>query len=180
MKLVHIFDQAKPTLFAVQYDEETQDEYHRLLGLWYDPEYLLGFFTEYDNDLKYYQIDPYRASMLTFKLANQMETAIRAACELGHKDQARSLQILFKPLNNNDRSADKDHQKTKAKKKWLRLYAVRIAANCFIISGGAIKLTASMDERPHTKKELAKIDRVVDFLKEEGLYDPDDFALYEF
>jgi len=41
MKLVRIFEHAK--LYAIHYPDEELDEYHRLLELWNDAEYLHEF-----------------------------------------------------------------------------------------------------------------------------------------
>lgn len=173
MKIVSIFDTLKPTLYSIHFDEEVQDEYHRLLEFWNDPEYLLNFFTKNQNDLKYYSIDINGAAIETYKLAKRLEESVVDASE------NHTLQILFKPLNNFETSINIEHQKTKAKRKWLRMYAIRIGHNCFVITGGAIKLTREMKERAHTRKELHKIDKVKDFLQANGLYDPEDFDLLE-
>ena len=54
---------------------------------------------------------------------------------------------------------------------WLRLYAIKLIQGNYIITGGAIKLTATMQEREHTRQELVKIDRVRRYLLEEGIID---------
>lgn len=61
---------------------------------------------------------------------------------------------------------------------WLRIYAIRIQSGVYIVTGGAIKLTATMKERAHTIKELERMNRVRDFLVEIGISDLDDFELY--
>jgi len=43
----------------------------------------------------------------------------------------------------------------------------------YLITGGAIKLTDSMQEREHTRRELDKLERCKQFLKEEGIIDED-------
>ena len=47
----------------------------------------------------------------------------------------------------------------------LQLYAVKYG-DWFVITGSAIKLTDTMDERPHLKKELKKLEQVRKFLQE--------------
>ena len=75
------------------------------------------------------------------------------------------LSRLFRPLDNNQAS-DFMLQKEKARLKrtighssWLRLYAIKLTSGVYIITGGAIKLTATMQEREHTRKELVKMIR---------------------
>lgn len=61
---------------------------------------------------------------------------------------------------------------------WLRLYAIKIEQDCFIITGGAIKLTKTMQEREHTLRELNNMERVRNLLLHEGAIDADGFADY--
>jgi hypothetical protein len=55
------------------------------------------------------------------------------------------------------------------------LYAIRIDENCFVISGGAIKLTHLMKVRPHTQRELDKLDAAKSYLQKQGIFDEDSF-----
>ena len=91
---------------------------------------------------------------------------------------------IFRPLDNNQAS-DVMLQKEKARLKrkyghssWLRLYAIKLIQGNYIITGGAIKLTATMQEREHTRQELVKIDKVRRYLLEEGIIDDEGFIEY--
>lgn len=53
--------------------------------------------------------------------------------------------------------------------------AIRIEPNVYIVTGGAIKLTATMQEREHTQRELDKLNACRDFLKRNGVFDQDSF-----
>ena len=66
------------------------------------------------------------------------------------------LQDLFEPLHKRE-NEDYSLLKSKAKNSWLRLYAIRIEENLYVITGGSIKLTKSMQDRTHTNLELKKI-----------------------
>lgn len=46
---------------------------------------------------------------------------------------------------------------------------------CYIITGGAIKLTRTMQEREHTLAELNKMEQVRNFLLNGGAIDADGF-----
>ena len=54
---------------------------------------------------------------------------------------------------------------------WLRIYAIKLQSNTYIITGGAIKLTKTMQERAHTNEELNKFERCKNFLREQGITD---------
>lgn len=61
---------------------------------------------------------------------------------------------------------------------WLRIYAIRVEPNVYIITGGAIKLTAKMQDREHTQRELDKLNACRDFLRINGIFDQDSFIDY--
>lgn len=96
---------------------------------------------------------------------------------------AGSLQTMFLPLHElerngvifSDRKAYGGMQKS-----WLRIYAIKTLDEVLVITGGTIKLTRSMQEREHTNKELLKMQRAKDFLKQEGIYDQNGFLDLEF
>ena len=48
----------------------------------------------------------------------------------------------------------------------------------YIITGGAIKLTATMQEREHTLAELTKLNKVRDYLISLGIFDYNGFEDY--
>lgn len=91
------------------------------------------------------------------------------------------LQNIFQPLNNNEYTL-KPLQKSKARgnreKRWLRIYAIRFAANCFVITGGAIKVTLGM-EAPYLQEELLKLEKVRQFLVDHDVRDQTDFEYLE-
>merc|ERR1712173_186839 len=66
------------------------------------------------------------------------------------------------------------------KKSWLRLYAIRISTNVYVVSGGAIKLTKEMNCRDHLNKELDKLKATAEYLKEIGLIEEEDLGYIEF
>ena len=94
------------------------------------------------------------------------------------------LDRLFRPLENH-RVADGLLSKEKARLKtriyhpsWLRIYALKLSVGVYIVTGGAIKLTASMQEREHTLIELQKMEKVRRFILDQGIVDNDGFVEY--
>ncbi len=196
----------KDSLYAVKYTENTDefennefiegdknpDEFNRLFRNWQDPEYLDGFFNKHKEDLQkefYNNISIDKAIQRTIDEAYEFEQEILSIAENGEKSISENLQTLFKPLNNyeNEIYPIPDYQKNKVygpnDKSWLRIYAIRIEENVFIITGGAIKLTKTMNEREHLKKELEKLENIKSFLISEGIIDNDgivDFLELEF
>jgi len=185
MEIDTIFAIIKGSLFAVKFVENETDEFEILFDNWTDIELLFNFFDEHVRDLQkgfYGKISIEQAIERTIQEAEKLEETILEISESGKNNDYETLQTLFKPLNNNEYKA-KNHLKTKAygseRKSWLRIYAIRIAKNTYVISGGAIKLTETMNERKHLKKELTKLEIVKEYLIENGLFDKDDFEYLE-
>lgn len=91
-----------------------------------------------------------------------------------------NFESLFKPLNDNEFS-QKEHSLSKikkGKKSKLRIYAIKICQNTFVITGGAIKVVHKMNEHEDTIIEKQKLDKVRDWLREEGIYIEDDLIYY--
>ena len=57
----------------------------------------------------------------------------------------------------------------------LRIYAIKMGANTYLITGGGIKLADTIQDSPDLKDHVLKnIDRVREFLKANGIMDSDD------
>ncbi len=150
MKIVRIFvsENSEDGLWSIHLMDALQNEFDKFFDLMNNPEWLYGFFEKNSDDL------------ISGFFGN-------------------NLQHLFKPLNNFE-YAITIHQKSKAriKRSWLRLYAVRLAKNCYLVTGGAIKLTLDM-QREHLQVELNKLERVRIFLRDNGIAYPDDLNTYQ-
>ena len=162
-------------------DNEPVDEFSSLFNNWQDPEYLDNFFNKHKQDLQkefFNCISIEEAILKTIDEAYEFQQKILSIAENGTDELSQNLQTLFIPLNNYEKEIYPipDYQKSKAygsKKSWLRMYAIRIEENVFIITGGAIKLTKTMNEREHLTKELKKLEEVKQFLISEGIIDSD-------
>lgn len=164
MKIVRIFaDQ----LFAFHYDNETENELRRLLKLWNDTSHLYQFILQNKADVP--QKLPITALInLLIDNANDIDDILN---EISTNPE-RSLEDFFRPLNNQEYHIV-GLSKQKGRKNYLRLYAIRVDKNCFVITGGAIKFHHLNKERPHTQKEMKKIDRCRDYLKDNSVFDID-------
>lgn len=170
MRFIPIFD---PYLHAVKYDRQVQDELARLFSLWNNAKYLTEYFTKHSNDLKYYNVSVAEAVRITRIEINNFRKKIFII--LHSKDP--NIDSLFSSLNNEEYRREVRLSKQKAKPNpnyWLRIYALKIQSNRYLIIGGAIKLHEKMDEDA-TKSELVKFNRVRDYLIAENVIDYDSF-----
>ncbi len=162
MKIVTIFAEK---LYTFHYPNETANEYDRLMELWTDVLYLreyakknsiadtTKFIRDIRNDAEYIQD-------LIEKMANNKG----------------KLDTFFKPLDDLEtRIKVLSLQKGKIRQSYLRLYAIKVDENLFVIVGGAIKLAYTMKEHPDTQHEKVKLERAKNYFQSEQVFDIDSF-----
>ena len=95
-----------------------------------------------------------------------------------------NLDYLFKPLSSSD-ALLMEMSREKARvfdriypPSWLRVYAIRLEKNVYVITGGAIKLTRTMQERSHTLEQLEMMNKCKDFLLANKVFDADSFIAF--
>lgn len=162
-------------LWAVKYDGMQDNILYHTFNNWLDLDWLKEFFTEHSTDLWQY----FRIVNIDDAIFDTMSDAIRLQSLILDISSDSNLDSLFRPLQNN-RTAEMLLGKEKAKgfssyghPSWLRLYALKLEPQIYIITGGAIKLTYTMNERQHTLLELNNMEKVRNFLIEKGVADFD-------
>lgn len=117
-------------------------------------------------------------------IEDTIEDSDQLQCLMLDLNPDSDLELLFHPLEN-FRTSEMVLGKEKARLKrtirhpsWLRIYAIKLSQGVYVITGGAIKLTLKMEERNHTKVELAKLENVRRFLLNEDIIDDDSFIDY--
>lgn len=170
-----------PEAYECDDTREEEDEFERLFNNWADTAYLYNFFETHVEDLQsgYFggKISIEEAVMRTLAEAAALEEKLLDLAEKGKMHRKIKLEQLFRPLFKRDQLVypPPERQQSKAygegRRSWLRVYAIRIDENLYIITGGAIKLTEAMNTRPHLMAELAKLKQVREFLIEEQIID---------
>lgn len=168
MKIIPIF--AK-NLYSFRYPDKKQDELTRLMEQWNDVSYLFDFLNENKQDLPKDVPIPALIGKI-IENANEIDSTITEMIESG-----RNLNHFFRPLHNQEYKII-HLSKQKGRKNYLRLYAIKVDENCYIITGGAIKFHRLMKERTHTNIELIKMEKCHSFLQNNGIFDTDSY--YEF
>ncbi|MDE6368572.1 MAG: hypothetical protein K2K94_04975 [Muribaculaceae bacterium] len=183
MEIVEIYNN---WLYSICFDEDDLTEYHRVFREWHDLDYLVNFFMK-NRDL--INTDFWKRAGLNPNTPEK--TAIRVI------DEADNLEIYIKELVENcDKGCKPDFDEYfhflggKYKCLWsmepvksygtktpslLRLYAIKIDSNCYLIVYGGIKLGDTIQNSPMLKdKVFNKIDSVLNFLKDNGIADSHD------
>lgn len=182
MKIVRIFvsEKSNEGLWSIHLNGEPQNEFDKFFDLMDDLNWLDDFFASNEADLYSGYFGPVAidsAVLRTMDEADEMEDTLHNYSKRGFAGSS-NLQHLFKPLYNLEYSIVV-HQKSKVRirKGWLRVYAIRLAENCFVVTGGAIKLTAGM-KREHLQNELRKLELTKTFLRKNGINSPEDLNTY--
>ena len=171
-----------PFIYSIQYDEEEENEFDRLFNLWDDVTIVTQFFKS-------------NQSFLRSDIWQQILEPEDAARQV--LDEADQLEDLFEEMNKNTQEGtqpDFDSHfhylegKFKDVLEWLpmksygtmhpsllRIYAIKMEKNTYLITGGGIKLADTIQNSPDLKDHIIQnIDKVRDFLKKNGIYDSND------
>ena len=168
-------------LYAVRYDGDNDNALALIFDLWNDVNWLRAFFKENIEDLASY----FKITDVNQAIYDTIEDAEHLQCLIMDITPDANLDLLFKhqePSRTQDILLGKEKAKVEDRKRhasWLRLYAIKLAKGVYIITGGAIKLTATMQERKHTLDELSKMEQVRNFLLSEGIVDNEGFEDYQ-
>lgn len=168
-------------MWSVRYEGEEENALFRSFAQWNDVEWLRAFFYENKDDLESY----FKVTDVNEAIYDTIEDSDKLQCLILDLSPDADLEKLFRPLDNRQAAAlmlDKEKARLKndgGHPSLLRLYAIRLEKGAFIVTGGAIKLTATMAEREHTLLELAKMEKVRNFLLDEGIEDKESFIDYQ-
>lgn len=162
MKIIDTFAIIDDSIYAIQFENEFTHAWDKCFELWNDPIYLNDFFEEHEDDLN----DPFwngitidEAIIKTRRDAILFEQKLIQIAESGKFSRNVNLSSFFEPLSKGRiEEFEKDKAKGILNSSWLRIYAIRIDANCFVITGGGIKLTETMNNRKHLLDELDKLE----------------------
>ena len=163
-------------LWAVRYDKDHVNALERVLSQWSDAEWLTDFFMQNIDDL----ISYFKITNIEDAIYQTMEDRDDMACVIMDISPDANLDRFFRPLDNNRTSEmilGKENGRPN-RQSWLRLYAIKLNVGIYIITGGAIKLTRTMQEREHTLIELERMEKVRNFLLNEHVFDEESFEDY--
>ena len=151
-----------------------------ILGQWNDVVWLRNFFKANLEDLTSY----FKITDVNQAIYDTIDDSERLQCLIMDISPEADLDKLFRPLDNS-RTSEMILGKEKARlhntpkhASWLRIYAIKLEPGIYVITGGAIKLTRTMQEREHTLVELARMEKVRRFMLDNNIMDKDSFDDY--
>lgn len=179
MEVIEIY---KPYLYSVQYDNEDENEFDRLFQQWNDLEFVTRFMMEnidYLSDSKWGKtFEPEDASRQVLNEAEGLENLFYELCENVEDNKTPDLDSHFKFLEGKYKY-EIVHPPMKSygieRPSLLRLYAIKLDSNTYLITGGGIKLGDTIQNSPDLKDHvLQNIDKVKTWLKQNGITDSND------
>lgn len=178
MEIVSIYP---PFLYSVQYDGDDLNVLFRLISTWKDIEAVKAFMDENKELLAHKiwkRITAYNAALQVLDEANGMDDMLRERAERAERGMRPDLDDLFQYL---DGIYKYELQYPPMKlygtghPPMLRLYAIKMCANTYLIVDGGIKLARTIQASPDIRTHvLQNVDLVRKWLKQNGIYDSDD------
>ena len=161
MKITRIFENQ---LYSFHYDEYNEIEYERNLNQWSNTAYLYEFAKE--NNIQdivafvdeiYYNLE--ELEDLINEIAESSGQFKRLFITLEHSETNKTISLRKGKINHNR----------------LRLYAIKLIDELFIITGGAIKMSQRMLDYPGTAKEHSKLSAARQYLDINDIHNEDAF-----
>lgn len=192
MRFVPIFAHTEESplrgLYSVCYEDTPEDEdpWSQFVEKLSDPQYRRAFMQKRQTTLL---TNGYWGSYSVTEAAERalneflsITDELRDAYAVGLQQLVELLNKRFKPLDNQRNQPYLEQSKAKPqvpKEPWVRLYAIKVAEDLFIFTGGTIKLVHYMSDDQATKEEYAKLNRLRDALMEAGMYDHEAYTELE-
>lgn len=166
MKLKSIFANK---IWSVQYDGVPKCSFDESFYNWFDIEYLFDYFERHKELVEKSDI------WKNFSLEELVEVVQQEANDfLERLETENDFDNEFHALSPNcvefNLVRSKAYGKTiENKPSLLRLYAIKIETNKYVVTGGAIKLVHTMQEQEELRNELTKLRIVGEWLKRNGV-----------
>lgn len=168
MDIFSIFEIKNQKLLAFKFPNNDKDEFNRLFELWTDTQYLEEFFV---NNKKFLFSGFFSTDFIADFVIRTRNNAIlfmKRFYEIAKSSSSLTLDEMFAPLSKDNTNSFYEFR-YKAKDVFddysvLRIYAIKISSNFYIVTGGGIKLTKAIQDSPLLNKELSKFKECKKFL----------------
>lgn len=167
-----------------------KDEFSNIRAKWKDPLLLHDFYVE---NKAFFQTEYWNGLSEENLIADVVTSVPRIFKRIGESFIDRSFDKLFEPLSvkdeffkNQNEQGVGPHQLVRLKSKFgyvhnklpFRIYAIEVDVDCFIITGGTIKIVEEMKQAPNTDLELKKINYLYRELQQAKIYSKETLLNY--
>ncbi len=176
----------KGYLYSIKFDDADTDEYSRVLRLWKDLDYLVNFFRtnakEVDQpfwrEVGLNPDDPMASAERVASEAIILASHIRDLAQNATIGEVPDFEDFFRPLGGKySYLTELEPHKSYGtySPSLLRLYAIKLDTNTYLIVFGGIKLGRTIQDSPGLKEQVFnRIDNVISFLRANGILEGDD------
>lgn len=176
----------KDCLYSIKFDEADTDEYSRAISLWNDLDFLVDFFRanakEVDQpfwrEVGLNSDTPLASAERVASEAIVLAAHIRDLAQNAINGDVPDFEDFFHPLGGKYsyvRELEPHKSYGTFSPSLLRLYAIRIDRNVYLIVFGGIKLGSTIQNSPGLKEQVFnRIDNVIAYLKANGIFEADD------
>lgn len=171
-----------PYIYSIHYDDAETNEFDRLFQQWNDMGYVIQFFSTYQEFLKspiWQSIsEPEDAANQVLQEAADLEDLFDELFDNTIKGEEMDFDSHFHYLEGKykyeiERPPMKSYGTNRPS--LLRIYAIKMNSNTYLITGGGIKLAERIQDSPDLKDHVFNnIDRVRQFLTANGIIDSED------
>lgn len=177
MEIEEIFP---PYIYSVRYAEYADNEFDRLLDMWNDTSEITCFLNDNIQLVTgaFWRTTPENMARQILDEAEELEDLFDEYRANADANAKPDFDNLFRYLEGKYKYETK-HFPMKSygpqRPSLIRLYAIKMGPNCYLITGGGIKLADTIQNSPDLKDHvLQNIDRVRDYLKANGIMDGED------
>ncbi len=176
----------KGCLYSIKFDGADTDEYSRILALWKDLDYLVDFFKTNAKEVaqpfwREAGLNPDTPIASAERVASESIVLATHIHELARNAKAGKIpdfEDFFHPLGGKYsyvRELEPHKSYGTFNPSLLRLYAIKLERNVYLIVFGGIKLGSTIQNSPGLKDQVfSRIDNVISFLKANGIVEGDD------
>lgn len=166
-----------PYIYSIKYDETQLNEFERLLEEWRDLDKSIDFFTHNQTYLQSefwsHISDPEIAAEQVSEEADDLELLFYNLFQNTEKNQDPDFDSHFKFLEGKYKF-EFEYVPFKSygsnRPSLIRMYAIKMDSNKYIIVGGGIKLCKTIQESPYLQDHIIQnIDRVRLWLRQNGI-----------
>lgn len=171
-----------PYIYSIKYNDQKVNEFERLLEEWRDLDKMIAFFEKNRECLKadiWSAISEPEAAVLQVATeADDLEILLSELFDNTEKNKEPNFDNYFKYLNGKYRF-EYEYVPMKSYGRCIpsliRLYAIKMDKNRYLITGGGIKLCKTIQESPGLKDHVMQnIESVRSWLKENDIYTEDE------
>ncbi|MDE6418551.1 MAG: hypothetical protein K2K49_05020 [Duncaniella sp.] len=183
MDIINLFSD---TLFSVKFDDSGLAEYHRFFNEWKNLDYLTDFFEQYREHINtpfwlnagLEPNKPEQSARRVIHEADLLETQIKTLALNSANGTRPDLDSYFQRLGGKYNflwSFEPHKSYGPLTPSLLRVYAIKIEPNCYLIVHGGIKLGSTIQNSPVLKDMVfKKIDLTLNYLDAMGIVDSED------